>query len=164
MPELERLRADHGPAVLRFERENRTYFAAAISDRGDDFFDRFTENLARLLADQEAGTIACYVLVDEDGAVLGRFNLYDVRDGAATVGYRVGQRSAGQGVATAAVHALCVVAAGLGLRTLTAAASDRNIASRRVLVKAGFVPDGPADPTELGGKQGVRFRLDLAGP
>jgi [ribosomal protein S5]-alanine N-acetyltransferase len=77
------------------------------------------------------------------------------------VGYRVGEQTAGRGVATAAVHELCVVAARLGLSTLTAAASHQNIASQRVLIKVGFVPDGPADPAELGGEHGSRFRPDL---
>jgi len=40
MPELERLRAGHAPAVLAFELANRAYFAASVSDRGDDFFAR----------------------------------------------------------------------------------------------------------------------------
>ena len=34
MPELQRLRADHAPAVLAFELANRAYFATFISDRG----------------------------------------------------------------------------------------------------------------------------------
>lgn len=163
MPELERLRADHGPAVLDFELENRAYFAMSISDRGDEFFERFAEDLDRVLAEQEAGACVFHVLVDDDGAVVGRFNLYGVRDGAATVGYRVAQHIAGRGIATAAVRELCEVAAGFGLHTLTAATSDENGASRRVLIKAGFVSDGPADPSELGGKYGSRFRRVLTG-
>lgn len=162
MPTLERLRADHGPSVLAFELENRGYFATSISDRGDTYFEQFTENFDELLAEQEAGTSAFHVLVDDDGAVVGRFNIYDLKDGRATVGYRVAQRAAGHGVATATVQALCVVAEGLGLRTLTAATADQNVASQRVLVKSGFVWDGPADPAEIGGKQGSRFRRDLA--
>ena len=39
MPELQRLRAGHAPAVLAFELANRVYFAASVSDRGDEFFD-----------------------------------------------------------------------------------------------------------------------------
>lgn len=163
MPELERLRPDHGPAVLAFELENRAYFAASISDRGDDFFAHFDENFGHVLAEQEAGTSAFYVLRDEGGALLGRFNLYGIGSGSANVGYRVGQQTAGRGVATATVHALCIVAARLGLNTLTAATSHQNIASQRVLIKEGFLPDGPADPSELGGKQGGRFRRDLTG-
>ena len=43
MPELQRLRADHAPAVLAFELANRAYFATFISDRGNEFYDHFTE-------------------------------------------------------------------------------------------------------------------------
>ena len=46
MPELQPLCADHASAVLAFELVNRGYFAASISDRGDEFFDKFTERLA----------------------------------------------------------------------------------------------------------------------
>jgi ribosomal-protein-alanine N-acetyltransferase len=31
-----------------------------------------------------------------------------------------------------------------------------------VLTKAGFVPVGPADPADLGGKPGTWYRRDLA--
>ena len=79
MLELTRLRADHAAEVLVFERANRAYFAASVSDRGDDFFDQFTDRYAALLAEQEAGVCAFYVLVAEDGAVLGRFNLFDIK-------------------------------------------------------------------------------------
>ena len=164
MPELQPLRADHAAAVLAFERANRAYFAASISDRGDQFFDRFAEGYRGLLAEQEAGIGAYYVLVDGDGSVVGRFNLYRVEDGAAELGYRVAQRVAGRGMATAAVQELCrLAAAHHGLRTLRAAVSSDNAASLRVLAKAGFVPAGPADPSDLGGKAGTWFQRDLAG-
>jgi [ribosomal protein S5]-alanine N-acetyltransferase len=163
MPELQRLHAGHAPAVLAFELANRDYFAASISDRGDEFFDQFTDRHRALLAEQEAGTCACYVLVAEDGSVLGRFNLYDVGDGTADLGYRVAQHVAGRGVATAAVRELCGLAAARhGLRTLRAATSRENAASQRVLAKAGFVPAGPADPASLGGKPGTWYQRDLA--
>lgn len=117
--ELQRLRADHGPAALTFELANRAYFRASISDRGDEFFDRFTERYSALLAEQEAGPGAFHVLVDADGSVLGRFNLYDVEDGTAELGYRVAQHVAGRGVATATVRQLCRVAADCyGIRVL----------------------------------------------
>jgi [ribosomal protein S5]-alanine N-acetyltransferase len=163
MPELTRLQAGHAPAVLAFELANRTYFAASIPDRGDDFFDRFTDGYNALLAEQEAGVCAFHVLVAEDGSVLGRFNLYDLEDGTATLGYRVAEQVAGRGVATATVRELCRMAAAThGLRTLRAAASHDNAASRKVLTKAGFVPIGPADPADLAGKQGTWYRCDLS--
>ncbi|MFI1753613.1 GNAT family N-acetyltransferase [Streptomyces sp. NPDC020571] len=162
MPELKRLHDDHASAVLAFEVANRTYFATSIPDRGDDFFDRFAERYKAALAEQEGGVCAFYVLVAEDGSVLGRFNLYDVEDGTARLGYRVAEQVAGRGVATAAVRELCRTApATHGLRTLRAATSHDNAASRKVLTKAGFVPVGPAAPADLGGKSGTWYQRDL---
>jgi [ribosomal protein S5]-alanine N-acetyltransferase len=166
MPELQRLHAGHAPAVLAFELANRAYFAASISDRGDDFFDEFTDRFNALLAEQEAGICAFYVLVAEDGAehgaVLGRFNLFDLEDHTAVLGYRVAQHVAGRGVATATVRQLCRLAVDQhGLRTLRAATAHENAASRKVLTKAGFVPVGPADPAHLGGRPGTWYQRDL---
>jgi [ribosomal protein S5]-alanine N-acetyltransferase len=162
MPELKRLHADHAPAVLAFELANRTYFAASISDRGDDFFDQFPDWYNASLAEQEAGICAFYVLVADDGSVLARFNLYDLEDGTARLGYRVAQQVAGRGVATATVRELCQLAAARhGLRTLWAGTSHDNVASQKVLTKAGFVPVGPAAPADLGGKSGAWYQRDL---
>jgi ribosomal-protein-alanine N-acetyltransferase len=159
VPELQRLRAAHAPAVLAFELANRGYFAAFISDRGDGFYDQFTERHNALLAEQEAGICACYVLAGDDASVLGRFNLYDIEDGTAVLGYRVAQRVAGRGVATAGVRQLCrLAAAQYGLHTVRAATTLANVASQKVLVKAGFDPVGPAD---IGGKPGTWYQRDL---
>jgi ribosomal-protein-alanine N-acetyltransferase len=99
------------------------------------------------------------VLVGEDGTVPGRFNLYDLEDGTAVLGYRVAQHVAGRGVATATVQELCRLSAGrYGLRTLKAATTDDNVASQKVLTKAGFVPAGPAEP---GGRPGTWYQRDL---
>jgi len=159
VPELQRLRAEHAPAVLAFELANRAYFATFISDRGDEFFDHFTERYSALLAEQEAGTCVFHVLVGEDGTVLGRFNLYRLEDGTAELGYRVAQHVAGRGVATATVQELCrLAAAQYGLRTLRAETSHDNVASQKVLAKAGFVPVGPAEP---GGRPGTWYQRGL---
>lgn len=160
MPELQRLRADHAPAVLAFELANRAYFATFISDRGDEFFDQFTKGYNALLAEQEAGRCVFHVLVGDDGTVLGRFNLFDLEDGTAVLGYRVAQHVAGRGVATATVQELCrLAAAQYGLRTLRAQTTYDNVASQKVLTKAGFVPAGPAEP---GGRPGTWYQRDLA--
>jgi len=160
VPELQRLRADHAPAVLAFELANRAYFATFISDRGDEFYDHFSERYNALLAEQEAGTCVFHVLVGEDGTVLGRFNLYRLEDCTAELGYRVAQHVAGRGVATAAVQELCRLAAGqYGLCMLKAATTHDNVASQKVLTKAGFVPAGPAEP---GGRPGTWYQRDLA--
>jgi [ribosomal protein S5]-alanine N-acetyltransferase len=160
VPELQRLRGDHGPAVLAFELANRAYFATFISDRGDEFYAHFTEQHNALLAEQETGTCIFHVLIGEDGTVLGRFNLFNIEDGTAELGYRVAQHVAGRGVATATVQELCrLAAAQYGLRTIRAATTHDNLASQKVLARAGFVPVGPAEP---GGRPGTWYRRDLA--
>ncbi|MCX4855695.1 GNAT family N-acetyltransferase [Streptomyces canus] len=164
MPELLRLRVEHAPAVLAFELADREYFATFVSDRGDEFFERFTDRFNALLAEQDAGICAFHVLVAEGGSVLGRFNLVDIENGTADLGYRVAQHATGRGVATATVRELCRLAATrYGLDTLCAATSHENTASQRVLAKAGFTPVGPADPADVGGKAGIRYRRDLRG-
>jgi ribosomal-protein-alanine N-acetyltransferase len=160
VPELQRVRADHAPVILAFELANRAYFATYVSDRGDEYFDQFTKWHDTLLAEQDAGICAFHVLVGEDGAVLGRFNLYNIQDGTAEVGYRVAERVAGHGVATATVRELCRLAASeYGLRALKAVTTRDNVASQRVLTKAGFVPVGPG---EIVGKPGTWYERDLA--
>ncbi|MFC9235040.1 GNAT family N-acetyltransferase [Streptomyces decoyicus] len=162
MPELKRLHADHAPPVLAFELANRAYFAASVPDRGDDFFDQFADRYNALLAEQEAGICAFHLLVADDGSVLGRFNLVDIEDQTAELGYRVAQHVAGRGVATANVRELCWrAAARYGLRTLRAATARQNVASQKVLTKAGFAPLRPADPAHLAGKPGTWYQRDL---
>jgi ribosomal-protein-alanine N-acetyltransferase len=162
VPELQRLHAGHASQVLAFELANRDYFSAFISDRGDDFYAQFTERHGAALAEQEAGIGAFYVLVAGNGSVLGRFNLVFAGGGTAELGYRVAQHVAGHGVATATVRDLCRLAATqYGLRTLRAATSSQNIASQRVLTKAGFGPVGPAGPADLGGRTGTWYQRDL---
>lgn len=163
MPHLEALRSDHSAAVLAFERDNRTYFAAFVSDRGDQFFSEFSERYDELLAEREARREAYYVLVDDDGSVLGRFNLYDIDDGTAEVGYRVAERAAGRGVATAGVLELCPLAVSEhGVRRLRAKTTHENVASQRVLLKAGFAAAGEAD--DVGGRPGIWFERELSQP
>jgi [ribosomal protein S5]-alanine N-acetyltransferase len=58
---------------------------------------------------------------------------------------------------------LCRLAAAQhGLRTLRAATARENAPSQRVLAKAEFVPVGPADPADIGGKPGTWYQRDLA--
>jgi ribosomal-protein-alanine N-acetyltransferase len=162
VPRLEALRPDHASEVFAFELANRAYFAAFVSDRGDAFFDEFGERYDQLLAERETPRDAYYVLVDDDGSILGRFNLYDIEDGTAEVGYRVAERVAGRGVATAGVRELCRLAASEhGVRRLRARTTHENVASQRVLAKAGFVTVGEAD---VAGRPGLWLERELTQP
>ncbi|MHA7957423.1 GNAT family N-acetyltransferase [Streptomyces sp. L500] len=166
MVRLERLRADHAPALLAFERENRAYFARTVPDRGDAYFARFAAHHAARLAEQETGGIHFHVVLDDDGdgngasgRLIGRVNLVDVERGTAELGYRIAERAAGRGVATAAVTALCRLAATTyGLTSLTAHTTLDNPASRTVLERNGFVF---AEHTTVGDRPGVRYEREL---
>jgi [ribosomal protein S5]-alanine N-acetyltransferase len=156
---IERLRAGHAPALLAFERENRAYFAASISDRGDAFFEEFDELLALRLAEQDEGICHFHVLVEAGGAIVGRVNLIDVTDGSAELGYRIAERVAGRGVATAAVRDVCALAAvEYGLSALTARTTLDNVASQTVLARTGFVVTGE---TVITGKPGLQYVREL---
>ena len=157
---LERLRSDHVDAVLTFEIKNRAFFSATISDRGDAYFEHFAEHHRSCLNEQDAGTCVYYVVVDESGSVLGRFNLYEINDGTAEVGYRVDECATGHGLATDALRSLCALAEkDLGLTTLTARTNAENVASQRVLEKCGFVVTGPV---EVAGRMGRGYRYVVA--
>src|SRR5579859_330304 len=141
--DLQLVRLDHAPALLAFERENRAYFAAVIPDRGDEFFAEFETRHAQLLAQQAAGTDYFYLLVAEGGEVVGRVNLFKVADGSAELGYRIAQKAAGQGLATAAVRKVRELAATeYGLTSLRARVTLDNPASGKVLEHNGFVAVG----------------------
>jgi ribosomal-protein-alanine N-acetyltransferase len=143
MPRLELLDDHHRAEVLLFEQENRAFFQRSVSDRGDDYFADFDGWYGDLLAEQAGGHLYFHALLDDDGTVLGRFNLYDVADGAAEIGYRVAERVAGRGLAKLGVRLLCARArADYGLHRLTAAVAKDNLASLAVLRANGFIPVG----------------------
>jgi ribosomal-protein-alanine N-acetyltransferase len=159
MPELQLLRPDHAPALLAFEQQNRAYFAAWVPDRGDDYFANFAEQHNQLPAWQGEGTDFLHVLVEEDGSIVGRVNLFEAAGGSADLGFRIAERAAGRGLATAAVRQLFTLAvAEYGLTVLRAAARVENVGSRTVLTRTGFVPTGE---TVLSGLPGITYRRQL---
>ncbi|MFI6108621.1 GNAT family N-acetyltransferase [Streptomyces sp. NPDC051310] len=159
MMRLERLGAGHAPALLAFERENRRYFARSVPDRGDAYFTDFAARHRGLLAEQDSGLCHFHVVVDERDGLVGRVNLVDVEDGAAELGYRIGERAAGRGLATAAVGEVCRLAAkAYGLRALTAVTTLDNAASLAVLRRTGFTA---LEDLTVDGRPGVRYRRRL---
>lgn len=89
-----------------------------------------------------------FIFADADQSLVGAITLSNVRRGVAevgTVGYWIGQGHAGRGHATAAVRAMLGYAFDdLKLHRIEAACVPANIASRRVLEKAGFALEGQA--------------------
>lgn len=181
MPVLERLRPDHAPALLAFERENRAFFAASVPDRGDAYFEGFDARHRALLDEQESGRIAFHVLVADDGEILGRFNLVDLEGDSAELGYRLAEKATGRGLATQGVRALCRLAREeYGLSRLTAETTLGNGPSRAVLARVGFgavgsvALQGAATGSATGSagagaggsgehQPGIAYELDLGG-
>jgi RimJ/RimL family protein N-acetyltransferase len=157
---VERLRTDHAPALLKFERENRTYFARSIPDRGDDYFTHFADRHQALLREQSDGVCHFHVITTDDGEILGRVNLVDVVDGSAELGFRIAEKATGRGLATASVREVLTLAATTyALTTVRAAAATTNIGSRTVLTRTGFTPTG--EEIDLAGKPGLWYELKL---
>ncbi|GAA2840645.1 GNAT family N-acetyltransferase [Kitasatospora aburaviensis] len=155
------MRADHADALLEFERANREYFARSVPDRGDGYFAYFADRHRALLAEQDAGTCHFHLVLDEAGSLLGRVNLVDVEDGSAELGYRIGERAAGRGVATAGVLEVCrLAAAEYGLSALTAVTTLDNPASMAVLRRTGFTAVGEVT---IDDRPGVGYRRGLLG-
>ena len=99
--------------------------------------------------EMELGHAWPFFVFDLSGRTLmGAITLSNVRRGVAetgTLGYWVGQPFAGLGVATAAVQAMTGFAfRSVRLHRLEASCLPANMASRRVLEKAGFLKEGEA--------------------
>ncbi|MFJ7151829.1 GNAT family N-acetyltransferase [Streptomyces sp. NPDC100445] len=159
MPTLQRLRAGHEAAVLAFERAGRAYFARTVPDRGDAYFAEFAARHRALLAEQAAGVCHFHVVLDDHGELVGRVNLVDVDAGSAELGYRIAERAAGRGLATAMVAEVCRLAReAYGLSALTARTTTDHTASRTVLERNGFTV---TEHTTVAGRPGVRYRRRL---
>ncbi|HZW17095.1 MAG TPA: GNAT family protein [Brevundimonas sp.] len=89
-----------------------------------------------------------FIFADTDQALVGAITLSNIRRGVAeagTLGYWIGRPFAGRGHATAAVRGLVAHAFhDLKLHRVEAACVPSNLASRRVLEKAGFTLEGQA--------------------
>lgn len=91
---------------------------------------------------------ALFVFRDEDDALVGGVTVSNIRRGVAqmaSIGYWVSQQHASRGYITAAVRAVVRFAfEDLDLHRVEAACQPDNMASRRVLEKAGFTHEGAA--------------------
>jgi ribosomal-protein-alanine N-acetyltransferase len=109
----------------------------------------FRRRLSIYARDQELGQgYALFVFRKADDRLVGGVNLRDVRRGvsqSAAFGYWVGQPFARQGYIGDAVRTVSAFAfQSLGLHRLEAACLPENEASRRLLLRAGFEPEGRA--------------------
>lgn len=145
---------DDVPDIADLFRSNREFLAPSSPERPDDFFNLPSQRAAieRDLAEYEAGRMVPFVICAPNEEVAGILNLNGVTRGAlqsAAMGYWVRQDMNGLGLATAAAkEAVRYAFDVLGLHRVQAETLLDNVASQRVLDRAGFRPYGVA-PTYL---------------
>ncbi|WP_402468725.1 GNAT family N-acetyltransferase [Isoptericola aurantiacus] len=146
---LRLLRPDDGPALAAAYARNREHLAPWEPVRPDAFWTaaRQTAQVGVALSEHAAGR-GCPLVLDDDGAIVGRLNVSDVVGGAflnGHLGYWVDAARTGRGLMSAAVRAAVDLARDdLGLHRLQAATLPHNAASQRVLDRAGFTRIGVA--------------------
>ena len=146
MVELRPLRVADAEALFAFEIENRAWFEAHVGPRPDTYWE--VGSLRRIIKAQVEDADAMF-LIWRDGTLLGRVNLTGFDGGVAQLGYRVGQAHCGQGVASKAVALALEQARALGLWAVEARVREDNVASGKVLEKAGFAVSGHTVLTDM---------------
>lgn len=150
-------------ALLTFETLNRAWFESNIDARDASFYSEsgVSDHIDDLLSRYAAGTWHPLVIVNGEGAIVGRANLKDIdqRGGYAEVGYRVAHACTGQGLATQALtHLIRVARQRWQLERLEAYAFADNIGSQKVLARCGFAQEPNPDQ---GTRREYRFALVL---
>ncbi len=79
---LHRLTEDIGGELLQFEWENRSFFETMALSREDEHYilERFLEALKGLLAEQTDGTSYMHIIRDEEGSIIGRINVTNIKN------------------------------------------------------------------------------------
>jgi [ribosomal protein S5]-alanine N-acetyltransferase len=146
------------PALLEFELANRDWFESHVDARAADFYCQagVAAHIEEALQRMAQGTMHPCLLLEDDGAIVGRGNLKDIdrATGRAEVGYRIAASARGRGLAGAALAHLMELAYGQWqLSGLDAHVTVANAASARVLERAGFSLAGPSPVTALVGEE-----------
>ena len=142
------LRVDHAEAAAAAYARNREHLAPWDPARDDSYYTTGGQQdaLVRQLSLVEGGLMAAWVI--ERGAdVVGRVNHNNVVRGvlcSAALGYWVDHAHLRRGLASAAVDHACREAAAMGLHRVEAGTMVHNVASQKVLLRAGFEQYGMA--------------------
>ncbi|MED1740143.1 GNAT family protein [Bacillus swezeyi] len=145
------LTAEDAEACLKLQTDNRLFFEQFSMERNDDFYtiegqkkrlQRFYENM------QNDEDYYCGIFHQADDALIGTINLFQILRGSlqsAFIGYFLDEKHNGKGYTTEAAKLMVEYAfEDLKLHRVEAGVMPRNIASIRVLEKAGFHKEGIA--------------------
>lgn len=150
MTRIRLLRSGDAEALAAVLVRNREFLEPWEPVRPDHYFtvDGQAEVVADSLHRHELGQLGPYVIVDDDGAAVGRINLNNIVRGpfqSASVGYWLAQEAGGRGFATAAVAEIVRIAfTEEGLHRVEAGTIPENFRSQMVLRRNGFTQFGYA--------------------
>ena len=144
MISLELLSEENSLDVYSFEKENREYFERNLPPRPGNYFDPegFKEITKELLTEQDNHDIYMHLIRDSQGIMVGRINLNVLGSDRKTaeLGYRIGENFTNLGYASKAVKLVLDKAFHTyGLDRIIAGTAVDNLASKRVLLKNGFI-------------------------
>jgi [ribosomal protein S5]-alanine N-acetyltransferase len=138
------IEVDDAARFLELFARNRDFMRPFDPDRPRSFFTLEVQRERARVAQEKAAADQMwrYVILADDGAVVGTISLENIIRGpaqAADVGYWVDREHNGRGLATRALEALLSEAFGRhGLHRLGASVLPDNLASRRVLERNAF--------------------------
>ena len=149
MIEIHHPTLDDAEALLEFELENRAYFESWINAREDSYYTLSSVRQAIATAQGDVSADKAYqFLAKRKEVIVGRVNLSGVIRpyfNKALLGYRIGERFAGDGYATKAVELVLNKARDdFDLWRIEASVRPENQASSRVLTRNGFTVYGTA--------------------
>lgn len=127
-----------------FKKENREYFQSIGLGRANTYYryDSFSQIVKKLVFEQDKGLLYMYLVIDQDGTIVGRMNLTDIIQEPLNkdeLGYRIGERHQVKGYATSAVKLILEQASQrYQFHRIEAGTASTNIGSQIVLIKNGF--------------------------
>lgn len=145
MIKIQPVSKENASLIYDFEVANRSFFEKSLPSRGDQYYelDHFMATIDLICEDQANELLYMNIILDKNGALVGRVNLFPVEilpyKRSFELGYRIGEAFEGKGYATLAAALLIEKAIKeYDIDILQAATSPDNIKSQKVLTKNGF--------------------------
>lgn len=124
------------PKILAFEQDNKSWFLNYLPE---SYLDKLTFSFISQQVNNQVEK-KCYLVFSSAGQLIGRFNLYFLDETRRTVEviYRMDKSWSGQGIASFILKRLITYWASSGVEEIRATTLKSNVASNKLLIRAGF--------------------------